>query len=138
MKVLIDSNVVLNKLLKQPAFFAGSNAIFKLAEIEQITGYISASAITDIYYISRKNLGKASAYEAIKNMLKVFQPATVTGEDIFKALDLEWGDFEDSVQFVVGESLSVDYIITRNTSDFSSGNIPAVTPEQFIEIITDI
>jgi hypothetical protein len=32
----------------------------------------------------------------------------------------------------------VDYIITRNTKDFTSGNIPAVTPEQFIEIITGI
>ena len=66
MKVLIDSNVVLNKLLKQPDFFAGSNAIFTLAEIGQITGYISASAVTDIYYIARKSLGKAAAHEAIK------------------------------------------------------------------------
>jgi len=48
MKVLVDSNVVLNKLLNQQAFFAGSNAIFTLAEIGKITGYISASAVTDI------------------------------------------------------------------------------------------
>jgi len=137
MKVLIDSNVALNKLLKQPVFFNGSNTIFNLAEIGQISGYISASAITDIYYISRKSLGKPAAREALKNMLRVFQPATVTGDDIFKALDLDWGDFEDSVQFVVGEGLSIDYIITHNTKDFFSCSIPAVTPEQFIDIITD-
>jgi len=143
MKVLIDSNVVLNKLLKQSAFFAGSNAIFTLAEIGQIAnqrfdGYISASAVTDIYYIARKSLGKTAALEAIKKMLLVFPPATVTGNNIYQALDLEWADFEDSVQYVVGESLSVDYIVTRNTKDFTSGSIPAVTPEQLIEIITDI
>jgi hypothetical protein len=51
---------------------------------------------------------------------------------------LEWSDFEDSVQFVVGEGLSVDYIVTRNTQDFSSGSIPAVTPEQFIQHIVEI
>jgi predicted nucleic acid-binding protein len=135
MKVLIDSNVALNKLLNQPDFFPGSNTIFRLAEIGQITGYISASAVTDIYYITRKSLGKIAAHEAIKKMLQVFQPAAVTGDDIYKALELEWSDFEDSVQFVVGEGLSVDYIITRNTKDFISGNIPTVTPEQFIEII---
>ena len=138
MKVLVDSNVVLNKLLKQPAFFAGSNAIFTLAEIGQITGYISASAVTDIYYIARKTLGKASAHEAIKKMLLVFYPATVTGNNIYQALDLEWEDFEDSVQYVVGEDLAVDFIVTRNIKDFVSGSIPAVTPEQFIESITDI
>ena len=52
MKVLIDTNVVLNKLLKQPEFFAGSNTIFVLAETGYITGYISASAVTDIFYIA--------------------------------------------------------------------------------------
>ena len=137
MKVLIDTNVALNKLLKQPAFYISSGKIFNLAEIGQITGYISASAITDIYYIAGKILGKAGLCEVIKKMLQVFEPVTVTGDHIFRALDLDWSDFEDSVQFVVGESLSVDYIITRNTGDFSGSYIPAVTPEQFIEIITD-
>jgi hypothetical protein len=51
---------------------------------------------------------------------------------------LTWNDFEDSVQFTVGEGLSVDYIVTRNTQDFSTGHIPAVTPEQFLQIIADM
>ena len=106
MKVLVDSNVALNKLLKQPVFFTGSDTIFDLAELGLITGYISASAVTDIFYIARKSLGKTIAHEAIKKTLQVFQPATVTGDNIFKALDLNWGDFEDSVQFVVGETRS--------------------------------
>ena len=137
MKVLIDSNVILNKLLKQSEFFAGSNTIFVLAETGYITGYISASAVTDIFYIAGKSLRKAGARDAIRKMLQIFHPATVTGEDIYKALELEWHDFEDSVQFVVGENLSVDYIITRNTKDFSSSSILALTPEQFIETITE-
>ena len=138
MKVLIDTNVALNKLLQQPNFYNGSNAIFKLAEIGKIVGYISASAVTDIYYITRKSLGKVSAIETMKELLSIYQPATVTDKNIYKALDLDWDDFEDSVQYIVGESLDLDYIITWNTSDFSKGNIPSVTPEQFIEIITDI
>ena len=136
MKILIDTNIALNKLLKHPVFFEPSDTIFKLAEIGQITGYISASAITDIYYIARKSLGKTGATQAIKKMLSVFHPATVTGEHIFQALDLDWNDFEDSVQFVVGVTLSVDYIITHNIKDFSLSAIPAITPKQLIETIT--
>ncbi|MCL2267010.1 MAG: hypothetical protein FWC17_04510 [Treponema sp.] len=49
---------------------------------------------------------------------------------------MDWDDFEDSVQYVVGECLNVDYIITRNKNDFLKGGIPAVTPEHFINIIT--
>ena len=50
---------------------------------------------------------------------------------------MEWDDFEDSVQYVVGESLEVDYIITRNTKDYIPSTISAVTPKQFIELISD-
>ena len=108
MKVLIDANIALSKLLNRSAFFAGSNAILRLAEAGQIAGYISASAVTDIYCIARKSLGKTAAREAIKKMLPVFRPADVTDNHIFKALELEWAGFEDSVQSAVGESLAVD------------------------------
>jgi predicted nucleic acid-binding protein len=133
MKVLIDTNVVLDVLIDNTAFLANSRKIFDFAEQKQITGFISASAITDIFYIAQRKLGKKATKEAMKKVLKIFYPATVTDNHIYQALDLDWEDFEDSVQFIVGESLSVDYIITRNTQDFTSGSIPAITPEQFID-----
>jgi predicted nucleic acid-binding protein len=136
MEVLIDTNVALDVILNNAGFVANARVILEFAEQKQFIGYISASAITDIFYISRKKLGKEIARESIKHLLHIFYPATVTDDNIYHALDLEWDDFEDSVQYVVGEGLSVDYIVTRNTQDFNSGSITAVTPEQFIEIIT--
>jgi predicted nucleic acid-binding protein len=137
MTVLIDSNVVLDVLLDNAGLVAGSKAVFDLAYKKRFTGYVSASAVTDIFYISQKKLGKKGAKEALKNLLLVVNPATVTDGHIFQALNLDWDDFEDSVQFAVGESLPADYIVTRNTQDFSSSHIPAVTPEQFMQILTD-
>jgi hypothetical protein len=85
----------------------------------------------------KRNWGKKTAREAINHLLHIFYPATVTDNNIYQALDIEWDDFEDSVQYIVGEGLAVDYIVTRNTQDFTTGSIDAVTPEQFIEIITN-
>ena len=138
MIVLIDTNVVLDALLNNAGFADKSKELFDLADKKRFIGYISASAVTDIFYISQKKLGKKTAKEAVKHLLHIYYPATVTDKDIYNALDLTWDDFEDSVQFTVGEGLSVDYIVTRNIQDFSSGHIPAVTPEQFIQIIADI
>ena len=135
MNVLIDTNVALDILLKRRDY-ANGFAVFKLAEKNQISGCISASAITDIFFLSKNDLGKKPAKEALKTLLQVFKPATVTDSHIYQALDLDWSDFEDSVQYIVGESFSADYIITRNTHDFSSSSIPAVTPEQFLQAIT--
>jgi len=136
MTVLIDTNVALDYLLHRKDY-RDAAAVFVLAEKALIAGYISASAITDIFFLSKGMLGKKPAKEALKNLLHVFRPATVTDSHIFQALNLDWDDFEDSVQFAVGEGLSADYIVTRNTQDFSSSHIPAVTPEQFMRIITD-
>ena len=137
MTVLIDTNVVLDVLLNNAGLVANSRALLDFAEQKRFTGYISASAITDIFYISQKKLGKKAAREAIRHLLHVYYPATVTDKDIYKALDLTWADFEDSVQYIVGEGLDVDYIVTRNTQDFSCAVIPAVTPEQFIQVISE-
>jgi len=138
MTVLIDSNVVLDVMLNNAGLVAGSRAVLDLAYEKRFIGYVSASAVTDIFYVSQKKLGKKPAKEALKNLLHVVNPATVTDGHIFQALDLDWDDFEDSVQFTVGEGLSADYIVTRNTQDFTSSHIPAVTPEQFMRIIVDI
>ena len=136
MKTLIDTNVALDILLKRQDY-TNAFAVFKLAEEKMISGYISASAITDIFFLSKNDLGKKPAKEALKGLLSVFKPATVTDKHINQALDLDWDDFEDSVQFIVGEGLDVDYIITRNVHDFTSSSIPAVTPEGFLQTITE-
>jgi predicted nucleic acid-binding protein len=134
MKVLIDTNIALDILLNRPDY-TNAALVFSFTKQQIIESYISASAITDIFYIAKKELGKITTKEHLKNLLQVFKPATVTDNHIFQALDLDWNDFEDSVQFVVGESLSVDYLVTRNIGDYTSGSIPVVTPEQFIQVI---
>jgi len=136
MKVLIDTNVALDILLKRQGY-SNADIIYSMAEKNKIACYISASAITDIFYLSKKDLGKKPAKEALKTLLSVFKPAAVTDSHIYQALDLDWDDFEDSVQYVVGDSVSADYIVTRNTQDFSSSCIPSVTPEQFLKTITE-
>jgi len=136
-KILIDTNVALDILLCRKDY-PNAKVVYLLAEMKRIDCYISASAITDIFFLSKNDLGKKPAKEALKTLLQVFKPAAVTDNHIYQALDLDWNDFEDSVQYIVGESLNADYIVTRNTQDYSSGSIPAVTPEDFIQAIAGI
>jgi predicted nucleic acid-binding protein len=138
MNILIDTNVALDILLNRQPWYYNAALIFSLSRLKFVKSYISASSITDIFYITRKERGKIAAKEAVKRILRVFYPATVTDRNIYQALELEWEDFEDSVQYTVGKELSVDYIVTRNTGNFSLSSIETVTPEQFIQIVVDI
>jgi len=138
MTILLDTNVALDILLNRKPWYVNAALIFGMAQQNFFKGYVSASTVTDLFYITAKENGKKTAREAIKRLLKVFYPATVTDKNIYQALEMEWDDFEDSVQFTVGMDLSVDYIVTRNIKDFTFSSIDVVTPEQFIETITDL
>ncbi|MDR1270508.1 MAG: PIN domain-containing protein [Planctomycetaceae bacterium] len=138
MKVLIDTNIILDVLLNRQPYCRNAAKIVVLSEKEIIESYISASAITDIYYITQKMYkDKQKTIDLIKKILEVVSIATITGNNIYQALDLEWNDFEDSVQYIVGESVSADYIVIRNVNDFNNSTIKIVTPEQFIDIISE-
>ena len=138
MTILLDTNVVLDILLNRQLWYTDAALIFGLAQRNLVKAYISASAVTDLFYVTQKEQGKLAARQAISRLLRVFYPATVTDRNVYEALELEWDDFEDSLQFTVGEALSAEYIVTRNTQDFPALSIRVVTPEQFIKAITII
>lgn len=136
MKILIDTNIVLDVLLNRQPYCQDAVKIIVLSEKGIVESYVSASAITDIYYIIQKAYkDRQKAIDLIKRILEVVSIAAITENNIHQALDLEWSDFEDSVQYVVGESIPADYIITRNTDDFTNSAIKVVTPEQFLDIL---
>jgi predicted nucleic acid-binding protein len=135
-KILIDSNISLDVLLKREPNYLSSVKVLGLYK-GGVEIFVSASSITDIYYIIRKEYGdKDAAINLIKKMLISVNVAAVTENEIRKAIELNWKDFEDAVQYSAGENIEADYIITRNKSDFSSSALPVVTPDEFLDIIT--
>ena len=68
-------------------------------------------------------------------MLTSVDVAAVTNNEIHRAIDLNWSDLEDAVQYASGETIAVDYLVTRNTSDFSAADYPVVTPDELLSIL---
>ena len=137
MNILIDTNVILDQLLKREPFHENAESIRVLSEKGYINSYISASAVTDIYYIAKKELNdKDEAVDLLESLLNTTSIAAVTETSIHEALALKWDDFEDAVQYVAGQSISADYIITRNANDYTDSQIEVLSPEEFLNVIT--
>jgi len=135
MKILIDANVALDVLLERQPFYISGAKVLGLSK-GGIELFLSASAVTDIYYIIRKELkSKEAALTLLRNLLASVDIAAVTNNEIHRAIDLNWSDFEDAVQYATGETIAVDYFVTRNTSDFSAADFPVVTPDELLSII---
>jgi len=135
MKILVDANVALDVLLQRQPFYISGLKVLGLSK-GGIELYISASTVTDLYYITCKHLkDKKTAISLLKNLLNTVEVASVTNNEIRRALDLDWDDFEDAVQYAAGETMLVDYLVTRNISDFSSVAFPVVSPDELLNIL---
>jgi predicted nucleic acid-binding protein len=108
-----------------------------LSENGVIDGYVSASAITDIYYIARKAYkDKSKALDLVRALTDTVRIATVNEGTVKNAINLEWNDFEDSVQYSAGENINAEYIITRDPKGYAGSAIKAITPPIFLELIS--
>jgi len=137
MNVLIDTNVIIDVMIQREPYFENSKFVLFASERKYINGYVSASSVTDIFYIINKSLkNKKTVCDLLKkHFIGAINIAAVDGDVIFRALNAEWEDFEDCVQYIAGESIFADYIVTRNPKDFVKSNIKIVTPEELLDII---
>lgn len=133
MKLLIDTNVILDVLLKREPFYDSGAKLLNLAKQNDINLYVSASAITDIYYIANQTLkNKAEIKSLIVKLIKIVSIASVSEDEIRNALALPWKDFEDSVQYSVALLQEMDGIVTRNPNDYKKAEIEIWKPEELL------
>jgi predicted nucleic acid-binding protein len=133
MKILIDTNIVLDVMLKREPFYRLSLEVLSLAKRDDVEEYVSASAITDIYYLAYRQIrDKGSVKKLMKELLTVVSVASVSGQEIENALSLEWNDFEDSVQYSVAYLQEMNGIVTRNPNDYREAKIKVWKPEELL------
>lgn len=130
MRVLIDTNIVLDFLQEREPFVENAAKLFECIDAREIEGFIAATTITNIYYIIRRVAGKAVAQDAITQVLNDLNICAVDLEILEQALALNFEDFEDAVQYACAVAHGVDAIVTRDASGFINAEIPVVLPEE--------
>ena len=134
MRLMIDTNIILDVLLESDPFYAASKAVLTLCEKKEILGFISATAATDIFYLIRKGLGSTEkAYKALGSVLDIVKVLTVTNNDVTEAFLKKAGDFEDCLVATCAKSNKCSGIVTRNKKDFADFGIPLWSPEEILE-----
>lgn len=132
MKVLIDTNVILDHLLKRDPFYRAAAQIFTETENGKITSFISATTVTTVYYLVSKVFGNKTAHSTVGELLQLFEVAPINRTVLTSALQVNFADFEDAVVHEAALHNGLSGIITRNIKDFSKSKIPVLAPEEFI------
>ena len=133
MKLMIDTNILLDVLIHRDPFYDDSKAVLKLCENHDVNGFDSASAITVIFYITRKALGSVEdTYRVISNILNIVKVLTVTNDDVITAFQTKAKDFENCLMATCAKSNKCNGIVTRNKKDFLGFGITLYSPEEVL------
>jgi predicted nucleic acid-binding protein len=133
MLVLFDTNIILDLALKRKDFFEDAFNLFKLIDQSKINDWVTASTITDIYYVSKKEKSHIETISFLKDLIEIVGVIGVDREIILKALFSEFKDFEDAIQSIAARINKIDVIITRNKKDFKDSLPRAFTPKEFFQ-----
>lgn len=132
MKVLFDTNIVLDLLLDRQPFVERAQLLFEKIESGQWQGYLGATTITTLDYLLTKTLSTKNAAQIVKKLLKLFDIAPVTRLVLEDALESEFLDFEDAVLHAAAVHSGAQAIVTRDEKGFLKARLPVYSPEALL------
>ena len=132
----LDSDAILDYLLKREPFNVPARKIFGIAFNEEIQIFFSSLTVANIHYLLRKHFGNEGALDKISELASFCKILPVSEKEIFAAMKSGFSDFEDAIQyFTAVQNPEIKGIITRNLSDYRKSQIPVFTPESFLSTI---
>ena len=138
MNILLDTNIILDIALKRPAFFKPAIQLLQTAQQEHIGIFITATTITDLYYITRKAKNHTIAINFINHLLQITEVAGVDKSIIRRALQSNITDFEDAIQECAANAYHIPIIITRNEADFKNSTLQIYSAEAFLDYYSQL
>lgn len=132
MKVVLDTNVVLDLLLDRAPHADAAAQIFAQIEAGLLTACVCATTVTTIHYLAEKTVGDAAARQYLKQLLQLVEVAPVTRPVVEHALSSPMADFEDAVLAHAASLSGAHAIITRNGRDFQGGPLRVYSPDQWL------
>ena len=133
MNVLIDTNVILDAVTGREPYNEHAEKLLLFITEDKLKAFITASSVTDIYYLLNKYLhNKEQAKQVLIKLFSEFEIIDVTRRDCEKAFNLIMNDFEDALLATCAKRKKLDYIITRNLKDFTGSPVEAISPADFL------
>jgi len=132
LKVLFDTDVLLDVLLDRDPFAEASARLLSLVERAEIQGCVAATSVTTLFYLVRKSLGATKTKRTVEDLLALLEVASVNRVVIQQAVDARMRDFEDAVVACAAHESQVDVIATRNVKDFKHSPVVAQSPADIL------
>ena len=134
-KLFLDTNIIVDLIADRKPFSKYAIQIFQKAELKEIELFTSSHSIATTHYLLKKYLAEKELRDVLYNLLDYITVVAVDVDILKKGLRSNHKDFEDSIQILCASSIEkIDCIVTRNTKDFKTSEIPAFNPDEILSI----
>lgn len=131
-KVFLDTNIIIDFLGEREGFYKYSAKILTLADQKKIKVYTSPSSISNVFYVLAKYENSKIALEKIRKFKLLCSMSVMDDEVVEKAINSNFKDFEDAMQYFSALASNCNIIITRNEKDFKNAMIPVMNAESYL------
>jgi len=135
--VFLDTDVIVDYITDRKPFSDNAEKFFALLENKKIKGHTSSLCFSNLFYLLHQQMTRTKAIEILKDLANLLNILKVDEGSILQALNSEFKDFEDAIQyFTVLDYKSIDTIVTRNIKDYKHSEIPVMSPDTLIKTYT--
>lgn len=134
MRILFDTNVILDLLLGREPYVDVSEQLLSLVDMKRIDGVLCATTITTIDHLASKANGPKAARQHVRELLVLFDVAEVGRDVLAAALDLGFDDYEDAVLHEAAVAAGAVAIVTRNGRDLAKATLPVFEPAELLAV----
>ena len=135
-KILIDTNILLDYLLEREPYFEDAKKVILACTEGNTKGCIAAHSISNMFFILRKDYDAKERREVLKNLCMIFDVEGIDKTKLLLGLENEdFSDFEDCLQMECAKSYGAEYIVTRNVADYSTSDIKAILPNEYLDLL---
>ena len=134
--IFLDTNVVLDFLLKRQPFAQDAATIFELSKRKKLKMSVSSLSINNIDYVISKLDSRAKSRKIISQLIRLVDIQSAGKSTVEKAAQSEFKDFEDALQNYCAEEAKVSTIVTRNVKDYAKSDLSILTPSELLSVVS--
>jgi predicted nucleic acid-binding protein len=133
MRVLLDTNVILDAMLQRPPWQAAADEVLKAGADGRVTCAATVLSLANIFYVGRRTLGADKARLGVRAYLAAFDIVAIDEDTLKDADALPGADFEDNIQIAAAMRGGLDAVVTRDPSGFAASPVVVLTPDELLQ-----
>jgi predicted nucleic acid-binding protein len=134
-KVFVDTDIILDLLAMREPHYQFSARLFSMADEGELKLYVSSLSFSNLNYILSKQFSAVQARKKLLTFKTLVTVLSVSEKSVDLALNSDFNDFEDALQYFTALEFKISTLLTRNLKDFKKADISVLTAEQYLKSI---